>query len=110
MLLLSALVRLIMMAIAGFGHHHAAAAPTTTVTAPIHRQTPPRYVSDCESGGDPRAVSPDGRHRGKWQFSQRTWEGVGGVGDPAAASEAEQDRRAAILWNGGRGAGHWSCA
>jgi peptidoglycan hydrolase-like protein with peptidoglycan-binding domain len=54
-------------------------------------------IAQCESGGDPTAVSPDGRYRGKYQFLQETWESVGGTGDPAKASEAEQDRRAAIL-------------
>jgi hypothetical protein len=69
---------------------------------------PPKYVSDCESGGNPRAVNPNG-HYGKWQFSQSTWESVGGTGRPDHASEAEQDYRASILWNNGRGAGNWEC-
>ena len=54
-------------------------------------------IARCESGGNPRAVSPDGRYRGKYQFSRATWRGLGGSGDPARASEAEQDRRAAVL-------------
>lgn len=70
---------------------------------------PPRYISDCESGGDPQAVNPNG-HYGKWQFSQSTWESVGGTGRPDRASEAEQDYRASILWDNGRGASHWTCA
>lgn len=69
---------------------------------------PPKYVSDCESGGNPRAVNPNG-HYGKWQFSQSTWESVGGTGRPDHASEAEQDYRASILWDNGKGAGHWEC-
>lgn len=36
--------------------------------------------------------------RGKWGFEQATWEGVGGHGDPADASEREQDWRAYLLW------------
>ncbi|MDX6554906.1 MAG: hypothetical protein QOD86_1101 [Miltoncostaeaceae bacterium] len=55
-------------------------------------------IAQCESGGNPRAVSPDGQYRGKYQFSAGTWQAVGGSGDPAAASEAEQDRRAAMLY------------
>jgi soluble lytic murein transglycosylase-like protein len=55
-------------------------------------------IGACESGGDPTAVSADGAYRGKYQFDQGTWESVGGRGDPAAASEAEQDRRAALLY------------
>lgn len=69
---------------------------------------PPKYVSDCESGGNPRAVNPNG-HYGKWQFSQGTWEMVGGTGRPDHASEAEQDYRASILWDDGAGASHWEC-
>ncbi len=55
-------------------------------------------IAGCESGGDPRAVSADGTYRGKYQFDYGTWASVGGTGDPAAAPEAEQDRRAAILY------------
>jgi len=55
-------------------------------------------IGACESGGDPTAVSADGTYRGKYQFDYGTWESVGGSGDPAAASEAEQDYRAALLY------------
>jgi hypothetical protein len=54
-------------------------------------------VAACESGGDPSAVSASGQYRGKYQFDQQTWQSVGGSGDPAAASEAEQDARAQAL-------------
>jgi hypothetical protein len=54
-------------------------------------------IAQCESGGDPTAVSADGRYRGKYQFSRPTWRALGGTGDPAAAPEAEQDRLAAEL-------------
>jgi peptidoglycan hydrolase-like protein with peptidoglycan-binding domain len=54
-------------------------------------------IAACESGGDPTAVSSDGRYRGKYQFTRSTWAQMGGSGDPAAAPEAEQDRRAAAL-------------
>jgi soluble lytic murein transglycosylase-like protein len=56
-------------------------------------------IASCESGGDPTAVSADGTYRGKYQFDYGTWESVGGHGDPAAASEAEQDYRAALLYS-----------
>lgn len=56
-------------------------------------------IASCESGGDPTIVSADGNYRGKYQFSYSTWESVGGSGDPAAASEAEQDYRAALLYS-----------
>lgn len=55
-------------------------------------------IAECESGGDPTIVSSDGSYRGKYQFSFSTWETVGGSGDPAAAPEAEQDYRAALLY------------
>ncbi|WP_210494091.1 transglycosylase family protein [Patulibacter sp. SYSU D01012] len=54
-------------------------------------------IAACESGGDPSAVSSNGTYRGKYQFSRQTWRAYGGSGDPAAASEAEQDRIAAKL-------------
>jgi hypothetical protein len=54
-------------------------------------------IAACESGGDPTAVSSDGQYRGKYQFTRSTWAQMGGSGDPAAAPEAEQDRRAAAL-------------
>jgi transglycosylase-like protein/putative peptidoglycan binding protein len=54
-------------------------------------------IARCESGGDPTAVSADGRYRGKYQFDRATWERMGGSGDPADATEAEQDRIAAKL-------------
>ena len=54
-------------------------------------------IAACESKGNPRAIGGGGAFRGKYQFSYGTWAAVGGRGDPAAASEAEQDRRAAML-------------
>ncbi len=56
-------------------------------------------IAACESGGDPTVVSSDGSYRGKYQFDFGTWESVGGSGDPAAAPEAEQDYRAALLYS-----------
>jgi hypothetical protein len=55
-------------------------------------------IGACESGSDPTAVSSDGTYRGKYQFDYGTWESMGGSGDPAAASEQEQDYRAALLY------------
>jgi hypothetical protein len=63
-------------------------------------------IAACESGGNPRAIGGGGAYRGKYQFSYSTWAGVGGSGDPAAASEVEQDRRAAMLY-ARSGAGQW---
>jgi hypothetical protein len=78
-------------------------APAASAT-PVARVTldadPWAYLRECESGGNYQAVSPDGSYRGAYQFNQSTWEGLGGVGDPAAASPAEQDARALQLYQG----------
>jgi len=57
-----------------------------------------RRIAECESGGNPKAVSPTGRYRGKYQFSRATWKAHGGEGDPAEATEGEQDRIAVKLY------------
>ena len=54
-------------------------------------------IAACESGGNPSAIGGGGAYRGKYQFDYGTWASVGGTGDPAAAPEAEQDKRAAML-------------
>lgn len=56
-------------------------------------------IASCESGGNPAAVDASGNYRGKYQFDYGTWASVGGSGDPAAAPEAEQDMRAAMLYS-----------
>jgi len=56
-------------------------------------------IRACESGGDYGAVSSSGTYRGAYQFDQATWEAMGGSGDPAAASPAEQDMRAQMLYD-----------
>jgi Transglycosylase-like domain len=71
-----------------------AGAGTATAAAPPHLQA----IAACESGGDPSAIGGGGAYRGKYQFDMGTWASVGGTGDPAAASEAEQDARAAQLY------------
>ncbi len=57
-----------------------------------------RQIAECESGGNPRAVSPGGQYRGKYQFSLSTWRNLGGEGDPVDAAEDEQDRLALKLY------------
>jgi hypothetical protein len=54
-------------------------------------------IRRCESRGNYSIVSPSGRYRGAYQFDIPTWRSVGGTGDPAAASPAEQDYRALLL-------------
>jgi hypothetical protein len=71
-----------------------AGTPATGGAAPPHLEA----IAACESGGDPGAVDASGTYRGKYQFDMQTWASVGGSGDPAAASEAEQDARAAQLY------------
>jgi transglycosylase-like protein len=63
-------------------------------------------IAACESHGNPRAIGGGGAFRGKYQFTYGTWAAIGGRGDPAAASELEQDLRAAMLLKRG-GSSHW---
>ena len=63
-------------------------------------------IRACESSGNYAAVSPDGLYGGAYQFDRPTWQSVGGSGDPAAASPAEQDARASELWSQ-RGSNPW---
>jgi peptidoglycan hydrolase-like protein with peptidoglycan-binding domain len=55
-------------------------------------------IAECESGGDITAVSRNGRYFGKYQFSQATWEAMGGEGSPDEADEATQDALALKLF------------
>ena len=80
--------------------HDRRAGLTPAVRAALNR------IAWCESKGNPRAIGGGGAYRGKYQFSYGTWASVGGKGDPAGASEREQDRRAAMLLEAG-GRGHW---
>jgi lysozyme family protein len=68
--------------------HHVSASASTVL----------ERIAQCESGGNPRAVSGNGTYRGKYQFSRATWRSMGGHGDPAKAPEAAQDRIAARLY------------
>ena len=54
-------------------------------------------IAQCESSGNPTAVSASGQYRGKYQFSRATWRSLGGTGDPARAPESVQDAMAAKL-------------
>jgi peptidoglycan hydrolase-like protein with peptidoglycan-binding domain len=67
---------------------------TSTVSLPAIL----RQIAECESGGNPRAISSGGQYRGKYQFSRETWLNLGGSGDPAAAPEWQQDRLALKLY------------
>ena len=56
-------------------------------------------LAQCESGGNPNAVSPNGLYFGLYQFSVSTWHSVGGSGIPTDASSGEQTYRAQILYD-----------
>jgi LysM repeat protein len=64
-----------------------------------------KKVAQCESSGNPRAVNPAGYY-GLFQFDLQTWRSVGGSGNPAKASAAEQLMRAKKLY-AQRGAQPW---
>ena len=74
------------------------------------RESPPRgrvgailaRIAQCESGGDPTAVSANGRYFGKYQFSKPTWRAVGGTGNPPGRPRLEQDERGRDLRPGRR--------
>jgi hypothetical protein len=72
-----------------------------------------RHFESADAGGY-RAVSPDGRYRGAYQFDQVTWNGIArhlglaalvGVA-PDSAAPADQDLLAYSLYEW-QGAGHW---
>ena len=79
-----------------------AVAATPAVSVSPHLQA----IAQCESGGDPSAVSSNGMYHGKYQFSVATWQAMGGSGLPSQAPEAEQDMRAQMLYEQS-GPGQW---
>lgn len=62
-------------------------------------------IRSCESGGN-YTTDTGNSFYGAYQFTLSTWASVGGSGNPAAASPAEQDRRAAMLYQR-EGASPW---
>jgi hypothetical protein len=70
----------------------------------------PWIIVQCESGG--QNVPPNwAGASGYYQFIPSTWRRLGGSTPHAyLASKSEQDRLAARLWDGGRGAANWDCA
>jgi hypothetical protein len=77
--------------------HRLAAVSTSTGAGGGGASPQLQSIAACESGGDPHSIGGGGAFRGKYQFTYGTWASVGGTGDPAAASEAEQDKRAQML-------------
>lgn len=105
----------------------ATAKKVTTTTKPVVKATAPAVARDsgeptaeqwarlrkCESSGNYQALSPGGRFRGAYQFSQATWDWVAGqvapqlAGvDPIDAAPGDQDNMALNLYRM-RGAGQW---
>ena len=77
-----------------------AVAATSSVAGGVWAQ-----LRQCESSGNYQENTGNGFY-GAYQFTQGSWEAVGGTGNPAAASPAEQDKRAAMLM-ARSGAGNW---
>jgi hypothetical protein len=90
-------------ALATDGSTGGSAAPRSKETNHKHKRVKlpkvMKKIAICESGGNPRAVSPNGRYRGKWQFDMETWHTWGGKGDPIKASEYKQDKVALRLYH-----------
>ena len=79
---------------------HAAGAPAPEVRGSVASGVPASTwaaLAKCESGGNPRIVSSNGKYHGLYQFTVSTWRSVGGSGLPSQASPEEQTERAAIL-------------
>ena len=62
-------------------------------------------IRACESGGNYSTDTGNGYY-GAYQFHPGTWASVGGTGNPAHASPAEQDMRAQMMIDAGR-RGEW---
>lgn len=80
---------------------------STTTSPPPGGPTLEQWAAlrNCESGGRYDAVSPSGRYRGAYQFSQTTWDWVASFANPAlagvdpiTASVADQDSHARALY------------
>lgn len=85
----------------------AAAQAPASVSGACGGNLPPCCVMMRESGGNPTVVNASSGASGKWQFMTSTWAGYGGYPTAASAPEWVQDQRAAQVWAGGAGAGHW---
>lgn len=67
-----------------------------------------RRTSECESGGDPKAIGGGGLYRGAFQFMRSTWKSSprSPGGDPIDYSYRTQ-AVVAVLLKRRDGAGHW---
>lgn len=82
--------------------HKPVARPHLTVVPPLNWHG----LALCESTDNPHAADPSQTYFGLYQFDILTWRSVGGRGNPADASRAEQTFRARILF-GMRGRTPW---
>lgn len=82
------------------GKHLSRRPPLSRASRSLRRSPVANFpaLADCESGGNPRAVDPSGTYFGLYQFDLTTWANVGGHGNPADASPAEQTYRAELLY------------
>jgi LysM repeat protein len=85
------------------GHHTVAApaparasAPAPAATSSTSGGTVWDQLAQCESSGN-WSISTGNGYYGGLQFSQQSWQGAGGSGNPANASRAEQIRVAENL-------------
>ncbi len=69
---------------------------------------PSCYILNRESHGT-NAENPTSSASGYWQFIDSTWNGYGGYAHASDAPASVQDAKAAEVWAGGAGAGHWAC-
>jgi hypothetical protein len=86
---------------------HTGAAINTPGNGRCGGNLPPCCVMNRESGGNIHAQNPSSSASGKWQFIDSTWNGYGGYAHASDAPESVQDAKAAQLWSGGSGSGHW---
>lgn len=73
--------------------------PTTTIVRSTEKPTGDIWsrLAYCESTMRQRAVSPDGKYFGYFQFSLQTWKSLGGPGNPIDYDYDTQLRFAKIL-------------
>ena len=69
---------------------------------------PPCYVVQRESGFNPQAKNPSSSACGLYQFITSTWANFGGYPNACSAPASVQVAKARIVWDHGRGCGHWS--
>ena len=84
-------------------------AGTGTVNGyPCGGNLPPCSVLACESGGNPTADNPRSSASGLWQIISSTWDYHAGYPTAASAPVEVQNEKAAQLFAGGAGIGHWA--